>query len=260
MVGILRPLLAVALHVRFGHIDTEVGGQVFEGIAFQLGHRVGRDGDALQALTAHEGLHADVLQRVGQRDALQGAAVLEVVVQTGDAREQAELVERPQVLVAVEDVAVALLVGSVGVGRLRAGESAPLRGEIKPTLYQTGQHCVVLERCGDGLSPFHDGRVVGILSQLRVLHRDAADGSLPRVARLRGGKLVGVEHQLVDALEVLQQVAGVLRGLVAHEDAFQVRGVLEGVLANLRHRGGQDEGLQGGAVVEHILAHPVVFL
>ena len=77
MVGILGPLFAVDLAEGLWHEDAEVGGQVGKGMLSQLGHRVRRDVEGVQAGAAAEGGLGDALQRVGQRDGLQVLAVME---------------------------------------------------------------------------------------------------------------------------------------------------------------------------------------
>ena len=70
--------------------------------------------------------------------------------------------------------------------------------------------------------------------------------------------LVGQEHQFFEALlVVLYQVACVSFQFFTEAEVAQVGCLLEGVLANLRHRCRQDERLYGLTVVEHVFSNPV---
>ena len=120
---------------------------------------------------------------------------------------------------------------------------------------------VIGKRCCDAPYAVGQSRVAYVVAQLRFLGIDLCYGGFPRVVALAGGKLVGEEHQFIDAAgDVLQQVAGIALQSLAHGDALQVLGSLEGVLAYLGDGVGQDERFEGRAVVEHVFAHPVGLL
>ena len=109
VVGILCPLLAVELAEFLRHEDAEVVWQGLEGMLSQLGHRVCRNVDGVEADAVAKGIAVDAPDGAWQRDGLHLCALEEgILSQFTDVAEPVEVFKPLDRMIALEDAVDAL--------------------------------------------------------------------------------------------------------------------------------------------------------
>ena len=247
MVSILRPALTIELAEALRHENLEIAGQVFEGIVCQTWHAIVADVNGHQVLTVGESRDGNGIDSSRDGDGLQIGHTIERTIQRLHFIEETEIVEVLDGGVTFEDAFYAL-------------EFRILRGEVMSFLGKSPHHVIALHGRRDVHGLLCEPRVAHIGTHLRRQSPYLHDRSLPRVATRACGRTLGKEHELLDAADILQNVAVVFRGLAPHADTLHRCCFLEDVLTDERGRLGEDDRLDGMAVLEEIVRHLVVIV